>query len=172
LLDTYDSERRPVGRAITEQAYTRYVLRLDPDLGTDDVQPMIQDAPIELGYRYGSDTLFEDPHDPSGDPGTRAPHVWLEDGRSTLDLFGGGFVLPGVGGGPWRHAADAAAGELGVPVDVHEVNADGFADAYGLGAGGATLVRPDGFVAWRASPAPDNPAGELSSVLRGVLARS
>jgi FAD binding domain len=50
--------------------------------------------------------------------------------------------------------------------------ADGFADAYGLGAGGATLVRPDGFVAWRAAPAPDNPAGELSSVLRGVLARS
>ena len=55
LLDTYDSERRPVGKAITEQAYTRYVLRLDPELGTDDVEPMIHDAPIELGYRYGSE---------------------------------------------------------------------------------------------------------------------
>ena len=26
-------------------------------------------------------------------PGARAPHVWLPDGRSTLDLFGRGFTL-------------------------------------------------------------------------------
>jgi 2-polyprenyl-6-methoxyphenol hydroxylase-like FAD-dependent oxidoreductase len=172
LLDTYDSERRPVGKAITEQAYTRYVLRLDPELGTDDVEPMIHDAPIELGYRYGSDTLFEDPQDPSGDPGTRAPHVWLEDGRSTLDLFGDGFVLLSAVGGAWREAADAAAGEVGVGVEAHQVGAEGFAARYGLGADGASLVRPDGFVAWRAESAPNDPAGELSSALRVVLARA
>jgi hypothetical protein len=171
LLDSYDAERRPVGKAITEQAYTRYVLRLDPELGTDDVEPMIHDAPIELGYRYGSDTLFEDPHDPSGDPGTRGPHVWLGDGRSTLDLFGDGFVVLSAGGDAWRGAADAAAGELGVRVDAQEVSTDGFAARYGLGADGATLVRPDGFVAWRAESAPGDPAGELSSALSSVLAR-
>lgn len=27
-------------------------------------------------------------------PGARGPHAWLEDGRSTLDLFGAGFTLP------------------------------------------------------------------------------
>ena len=37
-------------------------------------------------------------------PGARAPHVWLADGRSTLDLFGRGFVLLRLGG-------DAPAGE-------------------------------------------------------------
>jgi 2-polyprenyl-6-methoxyphenol hydroxylase-like FAD-dependent oxidoreductase len=171
LLDTYDGERRPVGKAITEQAYTRYVLRLDPELGTDDIEPMIHDAPIELGYRYGSETLFEDPHEPSGDPGTRSPHVWVDDGRSTLDLFGERFVLLAAGGDAWRPAADAAGVGAGVEVDAYEVNADGFTTAYGLGADGATLVRPDGFVAWRAVSAPDDPAGELSTALRGALAR-
>src|SRR2546421_6684303 len=37
-------------------------------------------------------------------PGARAPHVFLPDGRSTLDLYGRGFVLLCLGG-------DAAAGE-------------------------------------------------------------
>jgi 2-polyprenyl-6-methoxyphenol hydroxylase-like FAD-dependent oxidoreductase len=172
LLDTYDAERRPVGKAITEQAYTRYVLRLDPELGTENVEPMIHDAPIELGYRYASDTLFEDPHDPSGDPGTRAPHVWLADGRSTLDLLGDGFVLLSAGGETWRRAADGAGEELGVGVDSYEVDADGFAARYGLGADGASLVRPDGFVAWRAQSAPEDPAAELSAALRSALARA
>src|SRR4030095_16393811 len=30
LLDTYDAERRPVCDLVVEQAYTRYVLRVDP----------------------------------------------------------------------------------------------------------------------------------------------
>ena len=31
----------------------------------------------------------------------------------------------------------------------HVIDAEGFAESYGLSAGGATLVRPDGVVAWR-----------------------
>ena len=54
LLDTYDAERRPVGELTVEQAYTRYVLRLDPELGKDDIQPFVPDPPIELGHRYRS----------------------------------------------------------------------------------------------------------------------
>ena len=34
---------------------------------------------------------------PSADAGSRAPHVWLRDGRSILDLFGRGFVLLSFG---------------------------------------------------------------------------
>ena len=34
---------------------------------------------------------------PTARPGSRAPHVWLADGRSTLDLFGRGFVLLRLG---------------------------------------------------------------------------
>jgi putative polyketide hydroxylase len=50
--------------------------------------------------------------------------------------------------------------ELGVPIDRYRIgapglrDAGGFADAYGLGADGAILVRPDGHVAWRSATGP------------------
>ncbi|HUK40719.1 MAG TPA: FAD-dependent monooxygenase, partial [Candidatus Acidoferrales bacterium] len=61
-------------------------------------------AGIELGYRYENSPICvpdgtpSPPLDhglyvPSTWPGSRAPHVWLKDGRSTLDLFGKGFTL-------------------------------------------------------------------------------
>ncbi len=85
LLDTYDAERQPVGAFTTEQAYTRYVLRLDPALGKEDLMPIVGEAPIELGYRHlsaavvaGADddgALWEDPGEPSGRPGFRAPRT-------------------------------------------------------------------------------------------------
>ena len=146
LLSTYDAERSPVGAFTTEQAYTRYVLRLDPSLGKDDLQPIVDEAAVELGYRYRSsaiagledDDTWEDPRAPTGRPGFRAPHVDLGGGRSTLDLFGTEFVVL-TADERWRDVAGA---------DVHVVDRE-VAGAYGIGADGASLVRPDGFVAWR-----------------------
>ena len=60
LLDTYDAERQPVGAFTTEQAYTRYVLRLDPSLGKDDLMPIVPEAPVELGYRHRSGAVLAD----------------------------------------------------------------------------------------------------------------
>ena len=57
LLATYDEERQPVGALTTEQAYTRYVLRVDPSLGKDDLMPVVHEVPIELGYRYRSSAI-------------------------------------------------------------------------------------------------------------------
>ena len=37
LLATYDPERRPVGKFTVEQAYTRYVVRLAPELGKENL---------------------------------------------------------------------------------------------------------------------------------------
>ena len=103
LLATYDTERRPVGEFATEQAYTRYVLRLDPELDSkENLQPYVPEHVVELGYRYhssavisepGDEALFEDPKQASASPGSRAPHLELEDGRSVLDLLGRRFVL-------------------------------------------------------------------------------
>ena len=99
-----------------EQAYTRYVTRLDPSLGTDGLAAYVEDATIDLGYRYRSQAvvandhddglLHENPHEPSGRPGTRAPHVELDDG-STLDLLGRDFVVLAAGM-PWSAAASEA----------------------------------------------------------------
>ena len=46
-----------------------------------------------------------------------------------------------------------------------------FAELYGTGAEGAVLVRPDGFVAWRAREAVSDPQAVLTGVLHQVLAR-
>ena len=57
LLATYEAERQPVGAFTTEQAYSRYVLRLDPTLGTDDLMPLVDEAAVEIGYRYRSSAV-------------------------------------------------------------------------------------------------------------------
>jgi 2-polyprenyl-6-methoxyphenol hydroxylase-like FAD-dependent oxidoreductase len=189
ILDTYDAERRPVAEFTAEQAYMRYVTRLDPSLGTDNLAAYVEDATIDLGYRYRSDAvlaapddgvLYENPHEPSATPGTRAPHVWLEhdDERiSTLDLVGSQpALIAGVDGQAWCDAAERAAADLGVPLAAHRVGAGGLADvdsrfevAYRLGDDGAAILRPDGFVAWRSSDG-DAPA-TVADALRAILAR-
>jgi putative polyketide hydroxylase len=42
---------------------------------------------------------------------------------------------------------------------------------YGLGADGAVLVRPDGFVAWRSMSAGVDPERELGAALGAALCR-
>src|SRR5262245_36859686 len=57
LLDTYEMERRPVGKFTVEQAYTRYVTRSATYLGAKDYQPLANDFDIELGYLYRSPAI-------------------------------------------------------------------------------------------------------------------
>jgi 2-polyprenyl-6-methoxyphenol hydroxylase-like FAD-dependent oxidoreductase len=194
LLDTYDTERRPVGHFTVEQAYARYVTRTAQYLRATDYQPIAHDFDIELGYLYNSPAVLielgspeghEDPRQSLGRPGSRAPHLWLERNGpriSTIDLFGGGFVLlAGREENGWVLAAlEASAALPELPVEVHAVGSDGLADpsgqfetAFGIRAEGASLVRPDGFVAWRTSAAAgENAAAQLRSVLDRVLLRS
>ena len=95
---------------------------------------------VQFGYRYdpspiivgdGTDPPDDDPmvYTPTARPGSRAPHVWLAPGRSTLDLFGRDFVL----------------------LDLATMGADA-QRAYGRRF---VLVRPDGHVAYRADEPPD-----------------
>jgi len=190
LLVTYHEERHPVGKFTVEQAYTRYVTRSATYLGAKDFEPQVNDFNIELGYLYRSaaiipeeyDTVIHaDPHTTRGRPGSRAPHLWIErNGRrlSTLDLFGRGFVLLAASqGGLWSAAAQrsghAAAGLLDAYTFGQELRdpQDDFAAAYGLTPTGAVLVRPDGFVAWRAKSADSNPEDKLRNVLAVLLGK-
>jgi 2-polyprenyl-6-methoxyphenol hydroxylase-like FAD-dependent oxidoreductase len=165
LLDTYEAERLPVAELTCEQAYTRYVVRLDPELGKEDIRPFVPDPPIEMGYRYRSSAIvpdpqddgapFENPLEPSARPGFRAPHVDL-GGRSTLDLLGRDFVLVSPSE---QWCAESA-------VDAQRL------DVYGLPPDGALLVRPDGFVAWRTEETSANPRQGLAKVLARVLHRA
>jgi 2-polyprenyl-6-methoxyphenol hydroxylase-like FAD-dependent oxidoreductase len=186
LLATYEAERRPVGVLTVEQAYSRYVTRTATYLGATDFQPIAPDLEVELGYVYRSGAIAATPHDDglthadprhtAARPGTRAPHVWIEgDGtpRSMLEIYGRDFVVvTGPGGEEWAAAVPVAAARFtGLPLLGHEADT-AVAAAYALDGPGAVLVRPDGFVAWRAeSPGPD-PAGALTDALATALGRA
>ncbi|GAA1960799.1 FAD-dependent oxidoreductase [Kitasatospora viridis] len=189
LLESYDAERRPVGALAVEQAR----LRLDrphlhwdrrPHLAAERARAGIVNAPIvHLGYRYDSAAVIgpvaELPSiedlllDLDGSPGSRLPHLWVElDGvrTSTLELVGSGFtVLAGPDGAGWAGAAEEVAGRLGLDLHARSVDAPQWPAVAGAGRGGALLVRPDGFVAWRATDLAADPAGELERVLVQLL---
>ena len=102
-------------------------------------------------------------YQPSAHPGCRAPHAWLRDGRSILDLFGRGFVLLKFG-----DAQTAALGTLaatcGMPLTVAAIDEPDAAALYGRRL---VLVRPDGHVAWRGDELPEN-TGALLDRVRGA----
>jgi 2-polyprenyl-6-methoxyphenol hydroxylase-like FAD-dependent oxidoreductase len=128
---------------------------------------------IHLGYRYeGSPICWPDgtkapPDDPkayvpTARPGSRAPHAWLADGRSTLDLFGRSFTLLGLG----ADASDAAplveaAKRRRVPLSFVALDERHVPELY---ARKLVLVRPDGHVAWRDDRAPVDPVAVIDRV--------
>jgi 2-polyprenyl-6-methoxyphenol hydroxylase-like FAD-dependent oxidoreductase len=139
-------------------------------------------APIgaHLGYRYSdspivvSDGTQEPAHEvatytPTARPGHRAPHMWLPDGTSILDLFGRGFTLLTFGDehGDF-HQFRAAAENRALPLCIRHVDNT---EATRLYAKRMVLVRPDGHVAWRGDAVPQSIHLILDTV-RGALLRS
>jgi 2-polyprenyl-6-methoxyphenol hydroxylase-like FAD-dependent oxidoreductase len=182
LLDTYETERRPIGVLTVGQAYTRWVRRVDPELGVADAPPVIDDLTMEIGYLHGADALYADPRQHPVPLGARAPHLTLlRDGQiiSSLDLFGAGFVLLAGGDGwRWAEAAEQASADLQVPLAVPRLSASGlidvegrFATVYGTDDAGAVLIRPDGILAWRSGdeiPSVETVRRELGLALRRI----
>lgn len=192
LLHSYESERKPVSAFTVEQAYARYVMRAAPSRAALGIDKPVSDANIDLGYRYQSAAVISedgeylvqgDPRESAGLPGTRAPHLFIEhEGRqlSTLDLFGRNFtVLVGSDGGGWEESMNLAADNYGARLDTHViggphglVDPEGtFAAQYGITPTGAVLVRPDGFIAWRAATDAEANAQTISAALATVLHR-
>lgn len=131
---------------------------------------------IALGYRYeNSPVILPDgapaPDDDSSTvvqtsrPGHRAPHVWLGgegSGRSTIDLFGSGFVLLRLSDlAPAAEPLLQAAAAAGIPLKVVELREPAVVQVYEKGL---VLVRPDGHVAWRGDVLPDDAAALLRVV--------
>ena len=188
LLETYDAERRPVGRFTVGQAYTRYVKRTAPHLGEDTADPLAPDFDIELGYLYHSGAVLDggddavvhdDPRQTRGRAGSRLPHVWLRRGGqtlSTLDVAGSSFsVFSGPEGAGWAGAVRSVGEErtgVGLHHEVLDLPEGELAERFALSPSGALLVRPDGFVAWRAETYPDDAAAALRDALDRVLTAS
>ncbi|MDH2427220.1 FAD-dependent monooxygenase [Sphaerisporangium sp. TRM90804] len=187
LLATYDAERRPVADLTVAQAVLRHADR--PRMaGQAPAAPdpaILPDEQVIFDYRYPAPAGGGDGREAGpGAPGTRAPHVPLVVGgaeRSTLDLYARRPVLvAGPEGEAWRGAAARAAAGMGVPLDVHVLaatpDAPGPYDAHkswcerhGVTPSGAVLVRPDGFVAWRAAAEPADPGAAVGDALAALL---
>lgn len=127
---------------------------------------------VHLGYMYNSAIVIPDgtpapvdevsSYEPTARPGSRAPHFWLESGRSVLDEFGREYVLVSFAGADSAGLGDAFEAAK-VPMRVLEVEDDAARELY---AADLVLVRPDGQVAWRSNSLPEDPA-ELVDTVRG-----
>ncbi|KMS72873.1 monooxygenase [Streptomyces viridochromogenes] len=197
LLDSYELERRPVALATGTRACVQAADEQHPGFSpaagrNNDPADLMT---VALCYRYASNAVVgahaEQPIVPDtfqlgGEPGSRAPHMWVMRGDSrisTLDLYERSFVLlAGSGGQKWRSAVEKASLNLGVPVEAYlvgtgpdhdlapDTDAD-WAELHGTAEDGALLVRPDGFVAWRADAAMPDADRVLTNVLQSVLCR-
>lgn len=122
---TGDALRVEVGKAIAVATHTEW-----ETLG------------IYLGYRYenspicvsdGTTATEDSPryYTPTTRPGHRAPHAWLEDGQSTLDLFGRGLVLLRLGSSPLNvDALVDAAKARNVPLTVVDIASPAVTELY------------------------------------------
>jgi hypothetical protein len=146
--------------------------RIGPAL-VENVGRMFRTDGLQIGYRYdpspiciadGTPDVADDPETyiPSARPGARAPHVALGDGRSTLDLFGRGFVLLRLAGAAADGAAlEAAAASRGMPLETVALDN---AEAASIYRNRLVLVRPDGHVAWRGDAAPADAGAVIDRV--------
>jgi FAD binding domain-containing protein/aromatic ring hydroxylase-like protein len=132
---------------------------------------------VQVGYRYENSPICigdgtpPTPDDyktyvPTARPGSRAPHVWLADGRSTLDLFERGLTLLCFEGADKSAIAalKEAASSRRVPLSVVPIEDRAIAALYEQPM---VLVRPDGHVAWRGKSAKD--AQYLIDTARGAF---
>ncbi len=195
LLDSYDSERRPVAEASLEQALARLqVWFKDPSKRLPPPVPLVDDYDVVFGHLYHTGAVimegemagraFAKAQELSGQPGSRAPHLVVEHyGRrmSTLDLFDKNFVLlTGVGSAAWCEAAQRIAGRSPCSVRCYRFGCGGelvdvenrWPIAYGVTESGAVLIRPDGFVAWRSRDCPPQPVRVLSDVFARIGLRT
>jgi 2-polyprenyl-6-methoxyphenol hydroxylase-like FAD-dependent oxidoreductase len=126
---------------------------------------------ITFGARYdGSPIIVSDGTQPPPDasdvyiptacPGGRAPHAWLEDGRSLFDTFGVGWTLlrfqPQAA--PGDELRDAAR-RLGLELKVVDLPDARLRELY---AADLALIRPDQIVAWRGRGRPTQPEQVLA----------
>lgn len=132
---------------------------------------------LQIGHRYeDSPVCVPDGSPPTPDdfriyvpttrPGSRAPHCWLEDGRSTLDLFGKGFTLLAFPTSRQRsvEVIRTEFAEHGIPLQVVPLQSEEAARLYERPL---VLVRPDGHVAWRGDEVDD--AALIAETVRGAL---
>jgi 2-polyprenyl-6-methoxyphenol hydroxylase-like FAD-dependent oxidoreductase len=201
LLASYEAERMPVAlrnvTAARRLALRVSELRIPPEIDSDSPAGAAQreamgrvlagfsdqfdSLGVQLGARYDGSAIvigdepppadLHDSYEPSGVPGGRAPHFWIDAGRgigsSLFDRLGTGLTLlrwPDSSGEHHRRGHDLvnAARQLSVPLDVIDVQCRGAQALYGRTL---ALIRPDMYLAWRGNGVVDD------ALARSILGR-
>jgi 2-polyprenyl-6-methoxyphenol hydroxylase-like FAD-dependent oxidoreductase len=176
LVASYAAERLPIARRNVELATRSFRAIADipglPDIDTVDwrttpnwlsipehlkIQCCYEGSPICVPDGAPAPDAEPTRFIPSTRPGARAPHAWLADGTSTLDLFSDGFTLLRLGDRP-PDAGPLAAAARACRVPLREI-AIADPDIAALYERKLVLVRPDGHVAWRGDALPTDAAG-------------
>ncbi|QKX54635.1 uncharacterized protein TRUGW13939_01723 [Talaromyces rugulosus] len=187
LLDTYETERHPIAMFRHDQMFSRQDYKTWSAKDKKETAAL-DDIAIELGEIYHSKAIISDleadnvppvkrPDEWNGEPGTRAADWWLKTGdnsRTAIDFYGKGWVLI-TQSDLWKDAASQVNESTPIKIDCIQLGVDETADdleglkkIMGVTETGASLVRPDGVIAWRLkqnSDAATTPAELLKQVL-------
>jgi 2-polyprenyl-6-methoxyphenol hydroxylase-like FAD-dependent oxidoreductase len=149
--------------------------KMGEDLFRIQTRRVITDG-LALGYQYADSPIVcregspppsssSMEYHPTTQPGSRAPHALLPDGRSILDLFGNHFTLLRLGDdAPDTGPIERSFAERGVPLSTIGIGDPGIRSLYERAL---VLVRPDGHVAWRGGAVPSDPL-EVVDRIRGA----
>ena len=189
LLDSYNDERQPLGKAITEQSLANAVSmgRTQKTMATRGARPeFLNEQGMIFGATYRSGAIVPDgsappvvpnpvtDYVPSAWPGVRAPHIWLRnDGAQTvssIDLVGNGFVVfTGGRGAAWVDAArELGIGAVAIGIGDFAMADPRWREVYGIEDSGAVLVRPDGHVGWRSATMGSDPLRALGDAMNAI----
>jgi tetracenomycin A2 monooxygenase-dioxygenase len=191
LLDTYETERRPIALSNNEwaQGNAARLPRSEEAWRSGDEAAIRAACDAHSlhgnsdGQGYGRvyevgafipDGRAPPPHDPtkywpSDRPGAWFPHMWLDAKlqHSTKDWFDTKFILVcGPNAAAWENAGEEVSKETEGLLEVRTLPY--MAGPFAMNADGAVLVRPDGIVAWQAKAKREH-AKSLREALRVVL---
>jgi len=184
LLDSYQTERRPVQEQVLREATANMAVTstelLADNLGDDDAagrqarqaaSERIQQTKrqefhaldLVLGITITDSPVIVRPQAPAKSfaAGTLLPHAWLGPGRSLYDELGEGFTLLRRGGNADGEGIEKAARIRSVPIKIVDEPAP---DA---GGPALALIRPDRYLAWAGDREPAD-ALALIDAVRGA----
>jgi 2-polyprenyl-6-methoxyphenol hydroxylase-like FAD-dependent oxidoreductase len=157
IFDEYDT--RPQTKAHRRRFGDDYTEMMSREWHTIGIHLgyVYEDSPVVIGDGTSPPPSEVSSYVQTSRPGSRAPHVWIREGHSTLDEFGKSFVLLRFDATDVNDLLAAAAASL-TPLRLVDVSDPRIAALYEYPL---VLVRPDGQVGWRGTAA-DDPAALLA----------
>lgn len=177
LLDSYETERRPVALFNREmcanllEVWLRFPRLVGNGASREHIAGFLEQETyqidnlgIHFGYRYSSSPIICHESGPAPKwewrritpttwPGGRAPATRLEDGTPIFDRFGTAFTLVDLSGTNVGKDMAQEANSYGVPTTYVAVDDEAMRTCWERNL---VLVRPDQHVAWRGNEVPND----------------